>query len=59
MYNGHSGLLFALFFFCVALFFFLMCITVKGREARLLAFWYAVVFEFAGFFSLAVQAVTS
>lgn len=59
--NNHPVTLFyAGFFFGVALFFWVMCVRMKkDPRARLLAFWYAVLFEFAGFAALAVDAITN
>lgn len=53
------GLFLAGFFFLLGLFFWIGCICSADRKVKVLAFWYAVVFENAGFVMLLVHRVTS
>lgn len=53
------GLYLAGFFFLVGLFFWVGCIRSRDRKAKVMAFWYAVIFENAGFVMLVVYRVTS
>lgn len=52
-------LLMAGFFFFVAGFFWVSCIVSSVRETKILGFWYAVVFNNAGYLIMAVHCVTS
>lgn len=52
-------LLMAGFFFSVAGFFWVSCLVSKHRDTKILGFWYAVVFDNAGYLMLAVHSVTS
>lgn len=49
----------ALIFFTAGLAFWTYSWWVCDRAESLLAFWYATIFEFAGFISLAVWRITS
>lgn len=53
------ALYYGLFFFAVAFLFWVLSVGVKSPSERVLAFWYAVVFEFAGYAALAIYVVTS
>lgn len=59
MDTGSIGLYLAGFFFFVALFFWVGCIRSMDQRVKLMAFWYAVIFENAGFIMLLVHRVTS
>ena len=62
LYRVHSELVslyLALVFFSIALFFWVGCIWSADHQVRVLVFWYAVVFENAGYIMLITDRVTN
>lgn len=58
MGNPFGVLYLAMFFFLVAFVFLAGCVRSPDRKVKVLAFWYAVVFENAGYLMLVVDRVT-